>query len=69
VQVFALPTIGTAPASKEETAITYARRVCACQAGVFLDITTRLRFCLAAVDNLAHKTQLRKQHRRNTHLE
>jgi len=29
VQVFALPAVGAAPASKEETAVTYACRVCA----------------------------------------
>jgi hypothetical protein len=48
VQVLALPAIGTAPASKEETVITHAGRVCAREAGVFLDVASRLGFRLAA---------------------
>jgi len=60
VQVFTLPAIRAAPASKEETTVTYARQVCARRAGIFLDVAARLRFCLAAVDNLAHTTPVQK---------
>jgi hypothetical protein len=48
VQVLALPAVGAAPAGKEETAVAYAGRVCARQAGIFLDAAPRLGFCLAA---------------------
>lgn len=48
VQVLALPPIGTASAGKEETTVTYAGCVCARQAGIFLDVAARLRFCFTA---------------------
>jgi hypothetical protein len=48
VQVLALPAVGTAPTGEEETAVAYAGRVCARQAGVFFDVASRLGFCLAA---------------------
>lgn len=48
MQVLALPAVGTASAGKEETAVAYAGRVCARQAGVFLDAAPRLGFRLAA---------------------
>jgi hypothetical protein len=46
VQVLALPSVGTAPARKEETAIAYSGCICASQSSVLLDIAARLRFCL-----------------------
>jgi hypothetical protein len=54
VQVLALPAIGAASSGKEKTAIAYAGCVCARQAGIFLDVAARLRFCFTARDTLAH---------------
>ena len=54
MQVFALPAVGAAPSGEEETTITHACRICACQAGIFLDAAARLGFCFAARDKLAH---------------
>ena len=65
VQILALPAVGAAPSGKEETAVAYAGRVCARQAGIFLDVTARLRFCFAEGDNLAHGAS----HSRSTYLE
>jgi hypothetical protein len=54
VQVLALPAVGAASSGKEETTVAYAGRVCARQAGIFLDAATRLGFCFTARDKLAH---------------
>jgi hypothetical protein len=54
MQVFALPTIGTTPSGKEETTIAHAGRICARQAGIFLDAAACLGFCFAARDKLAN---------------
>jgi hypothetical protein len=54
VQVFALPSVGAAPAGKEETAIAHSGCVCARQASIFLDIAARLRFCLTTRKQLVH---------------
>jgi hypothetical protein len=54
MQVFALPTIGTAPPGKEKTTIAHAGGICSRQAGIFLDAAARLGFCFAARDKLAH---------------
>ena len=51
VQVLALPAIGAASSGKKETAIAYAGCVCARQAGIFLDVAARLRFCFTARTN------------------
>jgi hypothetical protein len=70
VQVLALPAVGTAPAGEEETAVAYARRVCARQAGVFFDVALRLGFRLAAE---GYKSTIRTRGRTfwpgNTYLE
>jgi hypothetical protein len=55
MQVFALPAIGAAPSRKEETGIAHAGRICARQAGIFLNAAARLGFCFAARDKLAHE--------------
>ena len=68
MQVLALPAVGTASAGKEETAVTYAGRVCARQAGVFLDVAPRLGFRLAA-DIQHHKREGKNHGQRSTHLE
>jgi len=63
MQVFALPAIGAAPSGKEETRIAHASRICARQAGIFLDAAARLGFCFATRDKLAHdasQTKARK---------
>jgi hypothetical protein len=54
VQVLALPSVGAAPAGKEETAIAHAGCVCARQASVFLDVAACLRFCLTMRKRLVH---------------
>jgi hypothetical protein len=54
MQVFALPAIGAAPSGKKETRIAHAGRICARQAGIFLNAAARLGFCFAARDKLAH---------------
>jgi hypothetical protein len=60
MHVFALPAIGAAPSGKEETTIAHASRICARQASIFLDAATRLGFCFAATDKLAHDARQTK---------
>ena len=55
VQVLALPAVGAASSGEEEATVAYAGCVCACQAGIFLDVAARLRFCFTARDKLAHE--------------
>jgi hypothetical protein len=68
MQVLALPAVGTTSAGKEETAVAYAGRVCARQAGVFLDVAPRLGFRLAA-EIQHHKREGKRHGQKNTYLE
>ena len=54
MEIFALPAIGATSSGKKETTIAHAGRICARQAGIFLDVAACLGFCFAARDKSAH---------------